>query len=264
MSRYVALGSSMAAGPGIRPRAAGAPFFAGRSARNYPHLVAHRLGLELVDVTYSGATTANVLAQPQFGAAPQIDAIDGTEDLVTVTIGGNDVGYVPLLFAAGLPRFMRALPIFGARLTDQLDAAARDRALVEVVESLRSVGRTLRRRSPAARVLFVDYLTLLPPQGTAAPPLSDTDAATGRHVAAQLAAATAEAAADTGCELVRVAEHSVAHHAWSDDPWTTKPIGFGVPVHCRPAPLHPNAAGMRAVADLVVAQVSSRGAAGSG
>ena len=261
MRRYAALGSSMAAGPGIRPRAAGAPFLAGRSARNYPHLVADRLGLELVDVTYSGATTANVLAKTQPGARPQIEALDGTEDLITVTIGGNDVGYVPLLFAAGLPRFMRALPLLANRLTDQLDASMRDRALVEVAESLRAVGRTLRQRSPAARVLFVDYLTLLPPPGTAAPPLSDADVATGRHVATELARATAAAAADTGCELVRVAERSLAHHAWSADPWTT---GFGLPVPGRPAPLHPNAKGMRAVADLVVAQVASHDDAGSG
>src|SRR4029079_18142614 len=121
MRRCVALGGSMAAGPGIRPRAKGAPFFAGRSARNYPHLVAERLGLELVDVTYSGATTAHVLADTQPGAAPQIEALDGTEDLGTITIGGNDVGYVPLLFAAGLPRFMRSLPPLGGRLRDQLD-----------------------------------------------------------------------------------------------------------------------------------------------
>ena len=64
-------------------------------------------GIDLVDVTYSGATTANVLTDPQHGAPPQIDALDGSEDLVTVTIGGNDVGYVPLLFAAGLPRLVR-------------------------------------------------------------------------------------------------------------------------------------------------------------
>ena len=261
MSRYVALGSSMAAGPGIRPRAKGAPFLAGRSARNYPHLVADRLGLDLVDVTYSGATTANVLAQTQPGAPPQIEALDGTEDLITVTIGGNDVGYVPLLFTAGLPRFVRALPLLGSRLTGQLDASAREQALIEVADSLRSVGRMLRQRSPEARVLFVDYLTLLPPPGTTAPPLSDADAATGRHVAEELARATAQAAVDTGCGLVRAAEHSVAHHAWSADPWTT---GWGLPVPGRPAPLHPNAAGMRAVADLVVAQVSGPGAADSG
>ena len=66
-----------------------------------------QLGLDLVDVTYSGATTANVLTDPQNGAPPQVDALDGSEDLVTVTIGGNDAGYVPLLMAAGLPRIVR-------------------------------------------------------------------------------------------------------------------------------------------------------------
>lgn len=59
--RYVALGSSMAAGPGIMPRAQGSPRLAGRSARNYPHQIAERQGYQLVDVTYSGATTAHIL-----------------------------------------------------------------------------------------------------------------------------------------------------------------------------------------------------------
>jgi lysophospholipase L1-like esterase len=253
VSRYVALGSSMAAGPGIRPTADGAPFRAGRSARNYPHLVAEKLGLDLVDVTYSGATTANVLADSQHGAPPQVDALDGSEDLVTVTIGGNDVGYVRLLFAAGLPRLARHLPLLGGRLREQLDPAARDRALIDIAESLKEVGRTLRQRAPRARVLFVDYLTLLPPEGTSAPPLADRDLAVGRHIADTLARVTAEAAADTGCDVVRVAQASRDHHAWSAEPWTTK---FGLPLPCRPAPLHPNAAGMQVVADLVVAQAT--------
>ena len=193
--RYVALGSSMAAGPGIRPTAAGAPFRAGRSARNYPHLVAEKLFLDLVDVTYSGATTANVLTDFQHGQPPQVDALDGSETLVTVTIGGNDVGYVPMLMVAGLPRITRSVPLLGALLREQLNPAARDRALLEVAESLKEVGRTVRQRAPQARVLFVDYLTLLPPAGTPAPPLSDVDVALGRRVADTLERLTGEAAA---------------------------------------------------------------------
>ena len=252
MSRYVALGSSMAAGPGIRPSADGAPFRAGRSARNYPHLVAEKLGLDLIDLTFSGATTANVLTEPQHGAPPQADALDGSEDLVTVTIGGNDVGYVPLLMAAGLPRVARFVPLLGGVVRDMLDPTARDRALVAVAESLKEVGRTLRQRSPRATVLFVDYPTVLPPVG-AAPPLSDVDVALGRRVADTLERLTGEAAADTGCGWVRAAEASRDHHAWSRQPWTTK---FGLPLPGRPAPLHPNAEGMRAVAQLVVAQTT--------
>jgi lysophospholipase L1-like esterase len=244
----------MAAGPGIRPQADGAPFRAGRSARNYPHLVAERLDLDFVDVTFSGATTATVLTASQHGTPPQADMLDGSETLVTVTIGGNDVGYVPLLMAAGLPRLARSLPVLGGRLRDLLDPTLRDRALVEVESALQRVGETLRRRAPRARVLFVDYLTVLPPADTAAPPLSGLDAALGRRVAATLERLTGEAAANTGCEWVRAAEASRDHHAWASQPWTTRP---GLPLPGRPAPLHPNAEGMRAVADLVVAQLES-------
>jgi lysophospholipase L1-like esterase len=251
MSRYVALGSSMAAGPGIRPRAAGAPLPAGRSARNYAHLVAERLNLDLVDVTYSGATTAHVLADHQRGAPPQITALDGSETVVTVTIGGNDVGYVPLLMAASLPRPMRRLPLLRTRISELLDRDERDRALAAVFDSLCAVGRAVRERAPQARVFFVDYLTILPPDG-AAGPLSKTDAELGRHVAATLERTTADAAAATGCEVVRAGGASRRHHAWSTEAWTVKP---GLPLPGRPAPLHPNAAGMRAVAELVAAQL---------
>ena len=250
MKRYVALGSSMAAGPGIKPSAAGAPRQAGRSARNYPHLVAAELGMHLVDVTYSGATTAHVLRDRQNGAPPQIEALDGSEALVTVTIGGNDAGYVPQLMAAAMPRFTRSLPLVGPLLRGLLDPGARETSLTEVADSLVSVGREVRRRAPQAQVLFVDYLTLLPPEDVAASPLSQTDAALGRHVAATLERLTGEAAAETGCGWVRAAQASLPHHAWSAQPWTTRP---GLPWPGRPAPLHPNAAGMRAVADMVVA-----------
>ncbi|WP_029118201.1 SGNH/GDSL hydrolase family protein [Mycobacterium sp. URHB0044] len=250
--RYVALGSSMAAGPGIRPKADGAPAGSGRSAVNYPHLVARRLGHHLVDVTFSGATTAHVLTERQRHAQPQIDAIDGSEDLVTITIGGNDAGYVPMLYAAGLPRLLRSLPVVGSKLRELLDPAARDTALAQVADSLITVGREVRRRAPRARVLFVDYLTLLPPPGTSAP-FPSADLAAARHVADTLKRHTEAAAAATGCELVRAADASVDHHPWSNDPWTS---GLGLPLPGRPAPLHPNAAGMRAVADLVVAALT--------
>ena len=255
MKRYVALGSSMAAGPGIRPRAAGAPMWSGRSARNYPHLVAERLSLDLVDVTFSGATTAHLLADHQRGRPPQITALDGSESVVTVTIGGNDVGYVPLLMAASLPPAARRLPLLGGLISELLDRDTRDRALGDAFHSLCAVGTALRQRAAKARIIFVDYLTILPPPGTPAPPLAQADADLGRHVAAALERLTADAAAATGCELVGAAAASRDHHAWSGEPWTTTPARYGVSLPGRPAPLHPNGAGMRAVAELVAAQL---------
>ena len=244
--RYVALGSSMAAGPGIMPRVPGSPRRAGRSQHNYPHLVAQALELDLTDVTYSGATTAHVLRDSQHGVPPQIEALRGDEVLVTVTIGGNDIGYVPALMAASLPRQARRLPLLGPRLQEMLDPEARERALLVLDSSLRAVAEVVRRRSPLARLLFVDYLTLLPPAGIPAPPLSGPDADLGRSLADRLLQATL----GTGCEVVGVAEASAEHHAWSAMPWT---VGARFPIPGRPAPFHPNAAGMAAVAQMVVA-----------
>lgn len=246
--RYVALGSSMAAGPGIAPRAPDSPRLAMRSARNYPHLLAADLGLDLVDVTYSGATTAHVLTDQQNGAAPQVSALDGTEELVTITIGGNDIGYVPALMAATLPRVTHLLPLVGHSLRDLLDPDVRERAVAAVEASLLAVGRTVRAAAPDARVLFVEYLTLLPTAGQRAWPLRTAYADLGRYLADRLVELTQSAAAATGCEVVPVAEASSNHHAWAKDPWS---VGAGLPLPGRPMPYHPNAAGMRAVATLV-------------
>jgi lysophospholipase L1-like esterase len=249
-ARYVALGSSMAAGPGIRPSAPGAPFGSGRSARNYAHLVAEQLGLDLVDVTFSGATTAHVLTERQRSAPPQIEALDGSEDVVTITIGGNDVGYVPLLMGASLPGLARRLPA----IRELLDRDARTTALDGIGDALRAVGTAVRQRAPQARVMFVDYLTLLPAAGVPAAPLSAEHAELGRWVATRLEEATAEAAHATGCAVVRAGWASRDHHGWSPDPWA---VAAGWPLPWRPAPFHPNAAGMRAVADLITQKAGS-------
>jgi lysophospholipase L1-like esterase len=189
-----------------------------------------------------------VLDERQRGAPVQADALDGTEALVTVTIGGNDIGYVPLLVTAGLPDVLRWIPLLGNSIRELQDPAARAGALAEVAGALVRVGRTLRARAPQATVLFVDYLTLLPPTGPRTP-YSAAQFTLGRHLAAELERLTAEAAAATGCGLVRAGAASRDHHAWSAQPWTTP---FGLPIPGRPAPLHPNARGMRAVADLVL------------
>ena len=130
-----------------------------------------------------------------------------------------------------------------------LDPTARDRALVEVAESLKEVGRTVRQRAPRAKVLFVDYLTLLPPAGT---PRLRCRMSTSRSAAGSPTRWSGSPAkppptpAASGCAPPRPAATTTPGRS---EPWTTK---FGLPLPGRPAPLHPNADGMRAVADLVV------------
>jgi GDSL-like Lipase/Acylhydrolase family len=139
-------------------------------------------------------------------------------------------------------------------IRELLDADTRIKALDGIGDALRAVGTAVRQRAPQARVMFVDYLTLLPAAGVPAAPLSAEDTELGRLVATRLEEATAEAAQATGCAVVRAGQASREHHAWSSDPWT---VAAGWPLPWRPAPFHPNAAGMRAVADLITRQAGS-------
>jgi hypothetical protein len=70
-------------------------------------------------------------------------------------------------------------------------------------------------------------------------------------VGRRLEAATAEAARTSGADLIQASSASRDHHAGSAQPWVSgwefgQAFGVGV------APYHPNAAGMRAVANLLL------------
>ncbi len=185
------MGSSFAAGPFLGARSRGSPRPAGRSAINYAHLLAGRLGLELTDVTYSGATAAQLLKGQPGAGAPQIAAVDATTDLVTITCGGNDVGYLPRLTYASAPWPIRRRANEYAHLGD--------RQLDELNSTLDLLTDAVRRRAPRARLLLIDYLTILPPDPeTPTGRLPAEVAAWGRGVAARLTEETRAAADRAG------------------------------------------------------------------
>jgi lysophospholipase L1-like esterase len=241
--RYVALGSSFASGPGIAPRVPGTPWQAGRSQRNYAHLVAAAAGLQLTDVTSSGATCEHLLTSRQFGQPPQIRSVGSGTDLVTVTIGGNDIGLTPYLLARRLPRLLGLLPPiakFG-------DASAAYRRLETVEDELVTVLEAIAAHAPYAHILVVNYLSVLGPE-------SPEDTAADRHYrrfAESLAAHTEAAAKRKGAELIDARTPSLAHPPGHPDGWTID-FYFPLPGKTYPgSPCHPTAAGMAAIAELV-------------
>jgi lysophospholipase L1-like esterase len=154
-AKYVALGSSYAAGPGIPALSGGV---CTRSSHNYANLVAAKLKLSLVDVSCSGATTANVLTTSQGTNPPQIDAVTSDTSLVTFTVGGNDIGYTTTAFSCGMGGACRSHP---ARLASSL--ATLKTSLTTMVSAIRS-------KAPSAKIVLVTYPRLVPP--TACPALN--------------------------------------------------------------------------------------------
>lgn len=133
-----------------------------------------------------------------------------------------------------------------------------DERFEQLGTNLRAIARTIRDRAPEARLVFVDYLTILPPTGGQRGPPPAAVADWGRSIAARLSATTRAAAEESSCEYVAASAASAGHHAWSPEPWTRR---FHLSLRGG-APYHPNAAGMAAVARLVLAALG--GAAPTG
>ena len=256
-SRYVAMGSSFAAGPGVTKSADEPPTRCSRSTDNYAHQLARKRKLQLVDVSCGGATTAHILGRWN-DLAPQVDAVTPDTRLVTVTIGGNDLGYIGSLYASSCSGAEPAQQPSFCRPRAGVDSEARSRALAAPTEEawaalearLEAIATEVRLRSPAAELVFVDYLTVLPETELCSQtPLSKEAAAQARATAKRLAELTAAVAQRTKARIVRASQMSIGHDACSTDPWVT---GFIAPAGGeRFAPYHPNLRGMAALADAL-------------
>jgi lysophospholipase L1-like esterase len=257
-ARYVALGSSFASGSGIPPYEPSAPARCQRSTQNYAHQLARKRKLNLVDVSCGGATTAHILG-PWNELPPQVDALRSDTALVTITIGGNDLGYIGGLIAgscggstvSGATAQPLCQMIAAGRRSGASMPTATEEGWQKVETALTNIAQEIRRRSPRARIVFVDYLTVLPDAALCQQtPLSQQAAATGRATAARLARLTADVAQRNGAEVLRASELSrSAHSACAATPWMA---GFIPPAGTRSfAPYHPNLAGMTGVADAL-------------
>ena len=255
---YVALGSSFAAGPGISDRAPGSPWLCDQSMDNYAHQVAEDLGLQLTDMTCSGAVIDHVLDGGQYFQGPQIDALSAQTRLVTVTVGGNDVSYLGNLFAWSCDIRPDDVPVLyrASGICKETPEAVVEDAFAKLPTRLAAVIRTVRDQAPNAEVVIVDYATVLPATGTCAALALDSDhLERARDVAARLQQVTQQVARDEDATLVAASELTAAHSLCSDDPWV---YGFefgGNPLSHPVLPYHPTEEAMSAVANAISAAV---------
>ncbi len=142
--QYVALGDSFSSGEGLdtydRSKACR------RDSKAYPALyAARRPRTKLFFMACSGATTDDVRRK-------QLGPLDATTQLVSMSIGGNDVGFAKLAKDC----------VFGG-CQDGIDAAeGRIRRLGPKLDALYA---EIKRRAPKARVVVLGYPELFGPKG---------------------------------------------------------------------------------------------------
>lgn len=158
---YVALGDSFTAGPGI-PESVPDTGICARSNHNYPSLIAKEIKpATFKDVSCSAAVTDN-MENPQAGVPPQFDALDNNTELVTVGIGGNDVGFAGIVatcvgLAATNPDGKPCTEHYNQGGVDQLE-----KTFAETAPKIGAVLQGIHKRAPNAKVVLVGYVSIQP------------------------------------------------------------------------------------------------------
>ena len=166
---YVALGDSYSSGVGadvdptktmpvansFDPASGGCQ----RAYKAYPVLLANNLGAQLRNVSCAGATTSNILTTGQFGQPAQINAVTSDAQLVTVTIGGNDIEFSGIMNCiaskecdGSSPEAITTLDILNNQLYDRIS----------------NVITAVQQRAPGARILVGGYPQIYPNEGSSA------------------------------------------------------------------------------------------------
>ncbi|WP_438290985.1 SGNH/GDSL hydrolase family protein [Streptomyces sp. HUAS TT7] len=252
---YVALGDSFSAGPGL-PGGLLESGLCARARTNFPSLVAKQLApSSFKDVSCTWAETKDMATSQLPFVAPQLDALTPDTGLVTLTIGGNDLGFAGIIVDCSLRGVFDQQ---GAPCRHEYTAGGSDalvRRITEIRPKLRGVLQAIRERAKNARVLMVGYPALLPDTkakckvGT---PIAAGDVPYLDGIERRTNQMFAQEASAAGVDFVDTYSSSVGHD-FCQTPQTR--WAQGVLDFLEAAPVHPNSAGMRNMADRVLDRV---------
>jgi len=250
--QYVSLGDSYTAGPLIPLQIP--PFGCLKSNNNYPHLTARSLGLVLTDPSCSGAETEDMESpqnvDPDGPNPPQFDSLTKQTRIVTLQIGGNDIGF------SSIARDCTSTSPEGTPCQDRYVHDGRDEISERIQATAAKVAAVLQGihvRSPKAHVLVVSYAAILPDEGPGCwpqVPITEGDVPYVRAKQKELNGMLATQAAANGAELVDWYTASIGHDACKLP--VVRWVEPTVPVNAA-APLHPNLGGMIGASDLLSA-----------
>lgn len=288
---YVSLGDSWSADVVLLdtrglPDSTHVPVDCAQSKVNYPKLVARALAVPVHrDPTCGSATTAHFSGPqslPLGGTnSPQFDRLSPATDLVTIGIGGNDAGFaaaamdcinllptslppgtVPILPTLPLPLLPSQPPIGGCK--GKFTAGGTDVLAQQIADSrpkLVAAVKEVRRRSPRARILMLDYIAGIPERACwPLVPITQEDMTYLHQTFAKLNAMVRQAATEGGAEFVDTHTPTVGHDV-CQGPTVRYVEGLGVLSVNDVAvavPAHPNSAGAAAQARAVLEHIATR------
>jgi lysophospholipase L1-like esterase len=255
--RYVALGDSYTSGPLIPTQV---DLNCVRSNRNYPALTRTAIGSSaFADVSCGGATTNDILNPGTgtlgFAVPAQIDAVTATTVLVTVGIGGNDIGFTDIITTCAEDSLSSP---FGTPCKNRYTASGTDELQARInatAPKVAAVLQAVRSKAPSARIAVVGYPAILPDSGYGCwpvVPIAYGDVPYLRATEKSLNAMLSRTAAANGATYVDTYTPSIGHDACQGS--STRWVEGLVPANSA-APFHPNAAGERGMSVALSARL---------
>ncbi|MDR6414977.1 SGNH/GDSL hydrolase family protein [Pseudarthrobacter sulfonivorans] len=214
---YVALGDSFAAGQGAVPYTDQNCFV---SRKGYPEIADNRRDIKLTtNAGCSGHLIKDVVADAHA-------SVGSDTKIVTVTVGGNDLGTTEVLMVCLPAPESVECGRAAATVRTKLESDSFALSLAEVVAAIRT-------KSPTAKVVFTGYPRLFAP--------GHPFAAVANPLADGLNRVISGVADATGSDFVDVSGAFAAHGIGSAEPW----INFSAAGIQDPANFHPNGEGYR-------------------
>jgi len=233
---YVALGDSYSSGTGTETYYDDGTDCL-RSPKAYGPLLAASQGRPLTFAACSAATTSDVVNQ-------QLSSLRSDTSLVTITIGGNDVGFVPVLTECAKPSWW-----------GDCDAAISNALAIangQLPGRLASLYSAIRSRSPQAEVVVAGYPHIFNGEDcNALTFFSGTEMSKLNAAADQLDAVTRRAALAAGFRYADPVSTFAGHAVCDDTEWIN---GLSWPIV---ESFHPNVAGHRGYAALLAPLTTS-------
>lgn len=253
-ANYVALGDSYAAGPLIPDPVL--PLGCLKSDHNYPHVAAPGIGLTLRDASCSGAKTGDMTnprnVEPDGPNPPQLNSLDTSTTVVSLTIGGNDIGF------SEVAESCITVNPFSHPCLDKYNPGGNDQLKARIEATAPKVAAVLQgihSRSPGAKIYVVNYPAIFPETGSGCwpqMPLGFQDVPYLRATEQRLNSMLATQATANGATLVNWYQASIGHDACKGT--STRWVEPLVPGTLA-APIHPNKQGMAGGANALLAAV---------
>lgn len=252
---YIAVGDSYTAGPLI-PDQSTDPLGCLRSTKDYPQLVKSKIKVtKFKDVSCSGATTNDIFhaqdVTPGPANPPQLDAVTDDAKVVTLGMGGNDIGFSSIVKNCATEN------PFGSGCKPEYVHDGRDELLERIAATAPKIDfsiAAIKNKAPRAQIFVIGYPTILPETGSGCypkVPILGKDVPYLRDVEHALNAMLAARAAKAGVHYIDIATPSIGHDACAGDNW----VEGIIPTHVA-APVHPNATGMAKSAAVIAAAIN--------